>query len=29
MRLETRRLLLRPISIEDLDEFTALHADPE
>jgi RimJ/RimL family protein N-acetyltransferase len=29
MRLETRRLLLRPLSIEDLDEFVALHADPE
>ena len=29
MQLETRRLLLRPISIEDLDEFVALHADPE
>ena len=29
MRLETGRLLLRPISTEDLDEFVALHADPE
>ena len=29
MRLETRRLLLRPMSIEDLDEFAALHTDPE
>src|SRR6476646_3912184 len=29
MRLETRRLLLRPISLDDLDEFVALHADPE
>jgi RimJ/RimL family protein N-acetyltransferase len=29
MRLETRRLLLRPISLDDLDEFLALHADPE
>jgi RimJ/RimL family protein N-acetyltransferase len=29
MRLETRRLLLRPISIEDLDDFVELHADPE
>jgi RimJ/RimL family protein N-acetyltransferase len=29
VRLETRRLLLRPISIEDLDDFAALHADPE
>jgi RimJ/RimL family protein N-acetyltransferase len=28
--LETPRLLLRPVSIEeDLDEFVALHADPE
>jgi RimJ/RimL family protein N-acetyltransferase len=27
--LETERLLLRPISTEDLDEFVALHADPE
>ena len=29
MRLETRRLLLRPISPDDLDEFVALHDDPE
>jgi RimJ/RimL family protein N-acetyltransferase len=30
VRLETRRLLLRPVSIEeDLDEFVALHTDPE
>jgi RimJ/RimL family protein N-acetyltransferase len=29
MRIETRRLILRPISIEDLDEFVELHADPE
>ena len=29
MRLETRRLLLRPISPDDLDEFVALHGDPE
>jgi RimJ/RimL family protein N-acetyltransferase len=27
--LETRRLVLRPISLEDSDEFVALHADPE
>jgi RimJ/RimL family protein N-acetyltransferase len=27
--LETRRLLLRPIAFDDLDEFVALHADPE
>ncbi len=29
MRLETGRLLLRPLSLEDLDEFVELHADPE
>ena len=29
MLLETGRLLLRPITSEDLDEFVALHADPE
>jgi RimJ/RimL family protein N-acetyltransferase len=29
MRLETRRLLLRPISPEDLDDFVDLHAEPE
>lgn len=29
MRLETERLLLRRLSLEDLDEFAALHADPE
>lgn len=29
MPIETERLLLRPIAIEDLDEFVALHADPE
>jgi RimJ/RimL family protein N-acetyltransferase len=29
VQLETRRLLLRPISMADLDEFAALHADPE
>jgi RimJ/RimL family protein N-acetyltransferase len=27
--LETRRLLMRPMSPEDLDEFVELHADPE
>jgi RimJ/RimL family protein N-acetyltransferase len=27
--LETPRLLLRPISFDDLDEFVALHEDPE
>lgn len=29
MRVETQRLLLRPIELGDLDEFVALHADPE
>lgn len=29
MRIETRRLLLRPMEPDDLDEFAALHADPE
>ena len=29
MRFETQRLLLRPIELSDLDEFVALHADPE
>jgi RimJ/RimL family protein N-acetyltransferase len=29
VRLETERLLLRPFGVEDLDEFAALHADPE
>lgn len=29
MLLETRRLLLRPITFDDLDEFVALHSDPE
>ncbi len=29
MRLETARLLLRPLSPADLDEFAALHSDPE
>jgi RimJ/RimL family protein N-acetyltransferase len=29
MRIETQRLLLRPIELGDLDEFVALHADPE
>ncbi len=29
MQIETERLLLRPVSIEDLDEFAELHADPE
>ena len=29
MLLETRRLLLRPISLDDLDAFVELHADPE
>jgi RimJ/RimL family protein N-acetyltransferase len=27
--IETQRLLLRPIELGDLDEFVALHADPE
>lgn len=27
--LETQRLLLRPIELGDLDEYVALHADPE
>jgi RimJ/RimL family protein N-acetyltransferase len=26
--IETRRLVLRPIELDDLDEFVALHADP-
>ncbi len=29
MRIETRRLLLRPMEPNDLDEFAVLHADPE
>lgn len=29
MRIETERLLLRPMGAGDLDEFVALHADPE
>lgn len=29
MLLETDRLLLRPIGPEDLDDFAALHAEPE
>jgi RimJ/RimL family protein N-acetyltransferase len=29
VRIETPRLLLRPIELGDLDEFVALHADPE
>ncbi|MGH2974431.1 MAG: GNAT family N-acetyltransferase [Solirubrobacterales bacterium] len=29
MLIETPRLMLRPIGLEDLDEFLALHADPE
>ena len=29
MLLETPRLVLRPLSLEDLDEFVALHAEPE
>ncbi len=29
MRLETERLLLRPLSIDDVDVFTAFYADPE
>jgi RimJ/RimL family protein N-acetyltransferase len=27
--IETERLVLRPIGLADLDEFAALHADPE
>jgi len=29
MHIETQRLLLRPIGLGDLDEFVALHTDPE
>jgi RimJ/RimL family protein N-acetyltransferase len=29
VRIETQRLLLRPIERDDLDEFVALHAEPE
>ena len=29
VRIETERLLLRPIELDDLDDFVALHADPE
>ncbi len=29
MRIETERLLLRPMELGDLDDFVALHADPE
>jgi RimJ/RimL family protein N-acetyltransferase len=29
VQLETGRLLLRPISTDDLDQFVALHDDPE
>jgi RimJ/RimL family protein N-acetyltransferase len=29
MLIETERLLLRPIELADLDEFTALHTDPK
>ena len=29
VRIETERLWLRPMQIGDLDEFVALHADPE
>jgi RimJ/RimL family protein N-acetyltransferase len=29
VRLETERLILRPIETADLDAFVALHADPE
>ena len=29
MQLETERLLLRPLSIEDLDDFAPLYSDPE
>lgn len=29
MRIETQRLLLRPMEMDDLDEFVALHAEPE
>jgi [ribosomal protein S5]-alanine N-acetyltransferase len=29
VQLETERLLLRPLSFEDLDVFTAFYADPE
>ena len=29
MLIETERLVLRPIGLGDLDEFAALHADPE
>ena len=29
VRIETERLLLRPMELDDLDEFAALHADPD
>jgi RimJ/RimL family protein N-acetyltransferase len=29
VRIETERLLLRPIELDDLDDFVALHAEPE
>lgn len=29
MRIETERLLLRPTEPDDLDQFAALHSDPE
>lgn len=29
MHLATDRLLLRPLTLDDVDAFTALHADPE
>jgi [ribosomal protein S5]-alanine N-acetyltransferase len=29
LRLETERLLLRPLSLDDLDHFAAFYADPE
>lgn len=28
MRLETRRLLIRPLNVGDIDRFAALHSDP-
>ncbi len=29
MLIETRRLVLRPLAMADLDEFVGLHGDPE
>ena len=29
MRLETERLLLRPLSLDDLERFASFYADPE